>query len=1172
MRRAFHFLVVYLALCSCRVFAHIGPAGGALDFNGTNNYVTASLGSPPVNNYTISAWVYLRTGGSFFGTRVAVLGGTGCGDSIELLIRSETSDPTDTQYLELGRCDFFNGNSSTVAIPLNTWTHVAVTVSSGNVVSYYINGNPAGTWSGPGMDLSLGSTINLGDNNGIRVFDGDLDEVRIYNRVLSQTEIQETMGAILGGSEPGLYAYYRFDEGSGTTTADSATMAGGSAGTLVNAPLWVVSGVSPFGSAYFLATNHLVVGPGAGTNSIVLGTTNPFVSWSATTNSFWLHLDAANRGGPGGTNVVFSFDSNPGPTRVGLLTIAGLTLTITQAGSTYVAAIPLTTLVPSGLNQPGGLAVDRAGNVYIADTYNNAIEEWSAASGMMATLVSTGLAHPTSVAVDPAGNVYISDSQNNAVKEWVAASNTVVTLVSSADVARPGQIALDGAGNVYIADTGDSAVKEWVAASNHVITLVSTGLYLPQGLAVDAAGNVYFANTQLNMVEEWLAASGTIITNAFVNLPGDLAVDPSGNVYVVDSGSLVVRELSAATGTFTTVYSANLSYPSGLAVDTSGNVYVDDSVNDFLKELPRAFVNTAPKLEGAAAGADSLLVVLPDVENLAGPFVPNSDSPWLTINNATNGDVNISFTATASPREGHLNVLGQSIPIIQGNIAYALGTTNMVVGPSAGTGSVVLGVTSLLGPWTASAGASWLHLSPAPLNGSGSTNVIFTFDTNPGPTRTGTLTIAGMTVTVTQAGATYLPMNHYATLFSTGVAAPESVAVDFAGNVCFPTADDVIERWSPTSNTLTSLVSTGLNIPSGIAVDSGGNVYIADTFNNEIKVWWAASNHVTTLVSTGLDNPEGVAVDSAGNVYIADTFNNAVKEWLAASNSVSPLVTSGLSLPYGVAVDAAGNVYIADSDNNEIEEWSAATGTVTPLVSSGLSFPRGVAVDGSGNVYIADTDHSAIWEWSATSQTVAHIANTPGPYPQGVAVDGSGNYYIADSGNNSIDEVVRAFAVPTPIAEPPTAGSDTLPPVLPANVNLTGPLAPGSDSPWLTITGVTNGVVSFSFTGTTSNRTANISVLSLAIAITQTIPITPPVLADVHLSGGGTFSFTFTNGSSPNFVVVTSTNLSLPLTHWTVLGPLTNDGTGVFNFSTTVKTNEPERFYRVSWPGPPGGT
>ena len=102
-----------------------------------------------------------------------------------------------------------------------------------------------------------------------------------------------------------------------------------------------------------LGTSALLEGPGAGSDSVVLGMPAATNTWTATVNAAWLHLDVANQSGTGSTNVVFSFDANPGATRTGTLTIAGQTLTVTQAGSTYVAApCALTTLVGFGVELP----------------------------------------------------------------------------------------------------------------------------------------------------------------------------------------------------------------------------------------------------------------------------------------------------------------------------------------------------------------------------------------------------------------------------------------------------------------------------------------------------------------------------------------------------------------------------------------------------------------------------------------------------------------------------------------------------------------------------------------------------------------------------------------------------------------------------------------------------
>ena len=182
-----------------------------------------------------------------------------------------------------------------------------------------------------------------------------------------------------------------------------------------------------------------------------------------------------------------------------------------------------------------------------------------------------------------------------------------------------------------------------------------------------------------------------------------------------------------------------------------------------------------------------------------------------------------------------------------------------------------------------------------------------------------------------------------------------------------------------------------------------------------------------------------------------------------------------------------------------------------------------------------------------------------------MAVDGSGNVYIADTGNNAIKELPRAFVDTTAKTEPASNGSDSLPVVLPATANLTGPFVPTSDSPWLTITGVTNGVVSFAFTANASptNRTANITVLGMTVAVTQSAA---PVLTGVALLTNGSFQFGFSNLPGASFTVWTTTNLMLPLTNWTPLGAPANIGPGQYQFTDPAATNDVQRFYRVTSP------
>src|ERR1035441_5639390 len=160
-------------------------------------------------------------------------------------------------------------------------------------------------------------------------------------------------------------------------------------------------------ATFALGTTSLLVGPTAGTNSVVLAATPATATWTASTNATWLHLSAANQSGTGSTNVIFGWDPNPGPTRTGSLTVAGRTLTITQAGSTYVQEPGPVTALADSLSGGGaiGLAVDGTGNVYVAESSHYYIDKWIAVSNTTIALVSASYG-PYGVAVDGAGNVY----------------------------------------------------------------------------------------------------------------------------------------------------------------------------------------------------------------------------------------------------------------------------------------------------------------------------------------------------------------------------------------------------------------------------------------------------------------------------------------------------------------------------------------------------------------------------------------------------------------------------------------------------------------------------------------------------------------------------------------------------------------------------------------------
>jgi streptogramin lyase len=758
-----------------------------------------------------------------------------------------------------------------------------------------------------------------------------------------------------------------------------------------------------------LGTSSLLEGPAAGVDSVVLGASG---AWTATSNSPFLHLTAGSTSGTGNALVKYSFDTNSGATRSGTLTIAGLTLTVTQAASSYIAANPLTTIVgPLDVADPTGMCLDAAGNLYIADNYYENIQKWNPSTQQLNEVVPRLFFSDTDgVAVDNSGNVYFAqDSQSGggALVEYSPATGQYTAIAPNGRDAEG--VAVDAAGNVFYADSG--WIFEWNPATQTQSTVVpfASG-YNPQGVAVDAAGNVYFADYTNNAVYEHNAATGSVgLVVSGLNHPLSVAVDGSGNLYIADYGNNAIKEWNAATQQVTTL--ASVPSPKCVAVDAAGNVFLptlDTSYQrDEIEELTRAFVPNILVNAGAPAGSVQLQV-LPTSQSLTGVFTPTSSDPfWLNVGTGSNGVFNISYTILGTglgTRTAQINVLGQQINVTQTAPPGppALATSSVVEGPTAGADSMVLSDASA---WTATSNSPFLHITTGSTSGTSNAVVKYSFDANTGATRTGTLTVAGLTLTVTQAGSTYVGANPVTSLVTGGgLTTPEGVAVDAAGNVYFSdTLNNAIEEWNATTQLVTNLVSTGLNFPQGVAVDAAGNVYIADTNNSAIKEWNATTHQVTTLISTGLNRPTGLAVDKSGNIYIADTNDMAVKKWTAATQQLTTLVSSGLDLPSSVAVDKSGNVYIANPPLNNVMEWNATTQQVTTLVSSGLNFPHGVAVDGSGNVYIGDSFNNVIKEWNAATQQVTNLVSGLNR-AQSVAVDAAGNVYVADTKNFAIKE------------------------------------------------------------------------------------------------------------------------------------------------------------------------
>jgi hypothetical protein len=655
---------------------------------------------------------------------------------------------------------------------------------------------------------------------------------------------------------------------------------------------------------------------------------------------------------------------------------------------------------------PCGIAVDGAGNVYVADTFNNTIRKitpYGAVTTLAGTAQADGSADgtgsaarfydPTGIAVDRAGNVYVADSGNSTIRK-ITPDGVVTTLAgtpgvqsvgsadgtgSAAQFYYPYGVAVDGAGNVYVTDTANGTIRK-ISPSGVVTTLAGkagaggggsadgTGgaarFNSPLGVAVDEAGTLYVADSNNDTIRKitpdgvvtTLAGTVGVVGNtdgtgnqAQFYFPSGISVDEVGNVYVADRGDYTIRKIAPG-GTVTTLAgtagvagsangmgsAAQFDFTQafiGVAVDGTGNVYVADTGNDEIRKI------TSNGLVITLAGAAPAAIGSADGTGSEAQFdYPSS----VAVDGA--GNVYVADTGNNTIRK-----------IMSGGVVTTLAGTAGVIGGSAdGTGSA----------------AQFGHPSGVAVDGAGNVYVADTYNN----------TIRKITpggVVTTLAGATY------------------NTIPKFGGDP---------------SNTDGTGSEARFYWPSGIAVDGAGNVYVADTYNCTIRKI-TPGGVVTTFAgraqapgsadgtgSAALFNyPAGVAVDGNGNVYVADTRNNTVRKispnGLVATLAGSAGVTGSadgtgrgaqFNIPSGLAVDGAGNVYVADFGNDTIRKitFGAVVTTLagtpgaagsTDGTGSGaqINGPAGVAVDATGNVYVADSGNGTIRKGTSVSLVIA---------------------------------------------------------------------------------------------------------------------------------------------------------------------------------------------------------
>ncbi len=579
------------------------------------------------------------------------------------------------------------------------------------------------------------------------------------------------------------------------------------------------------------------------------------------------------------------------------------------------------------LNAPYGLAVDAAGNLYIADLGNARIRQvspegiiWTFAGGDSAGI---RLTQPRNLALDGSGNLYVSDFGDHSVYRFAAGGGVsriagtgspgsvddgVAVEAALAPLRSPAGIALDRSGALYIADSGNHRVRKVL---NRLLTTVRSSpaeLDTPTGLAIDGAGNLYVSDKGFSVIWKLTPSlsrfAGTGVPGnsgdggqailARFDQPREIAFDGSGNLYVADtngSAGLIRRVLASGTvvafagglpihpsGDDGPATSAYLDAPAGLALDAAGDLYVADRLGHRVRRVSSGVITTAAGIGYPGSGGDGGFAFRAQLDQPEGIALDTAGNLWVA-EQGTGRIRKIDTTARifTFAMEG-LNSPSGIAADPDGNLYVADGPNHVVRKLTPDGQSAVFAGAGLPGyDGDTGPAASALLRNPHGL----------CFDTL-------------RNLYIADSG------NHVIRKV-----APDGVITTVAGRG---------ESWFGGDGG--PATSAWLNMPSAVAADAQGNLYIADTGNERVRRV-DTKGIIETIAGTGargysgdggpgldaeLDEPAGIAVDAEGAVYVADRGNGLIRKLTPAPLSPPPVVEEPAALSVASLVNAASGL------------------------------------------------------------------------------------------------------------------------------------------------------------------------------------------------------------------------------------------------------------------------
>ena len=428
-----------------------------------------------------------------------------------------------------------------------------------------------------------------------------------------------------------------------------------------------------------------------------------------------------------------------------------------------------------------GIASDAAGNLFFATSGDYLVPPTSGrirelTGGIMFSVAGTGqvgsngdggpatnaqLKLPMGVAVDGAGNFYIADTYNYRVRK-VSADKTISTIAgngsegyggdndaaTSAQIGRAFRIAADAVGNVYIADFDNNVIRKVTASTGIISTIAGTG----------TAG---------------FSGDGGAATSAQIDRPSALATNASGELFFFDLGNNRVRKVS--NGIITTVagngargyggdngsaLSAALGRSYGLAVDSSGKIYLADVESNLIRVLTPGTVactyTVGPLNSQLDAAGGSVTLSITTGASCA--WSVSGLPSWITVSGPSTGagpaSVSLVIAAnTGGARNVSLTVAGSTVSISQATAActYLNSPTGQFFAAAGGSGTFQVSAHAGCA-WTVTNAPAWVTLSGA-TSGSGAGTVAYQVAANAGLSRQATLSVAGAAYEIDQSAS-----------------------------------------------------------------------------------------------------------------------------------------------------------------------------------------------------------------------------------------------------------------------------------------------------------------------------------------------------------------------------------------------------------------------------------